>query len=115
MVVIAGLYGRFEEIVGAHNRRLYGDHPIAESRVDRMPNASADAYSLCKPGTLREWGAEQIARFNGLVGGGNLHIHENSRHVIEEGGSCGSGDLPPHPAPLRHHQSPDLAHDRFHL
>jgi hypothetical protein len=78
------LYGRAQEIAGAHNLRLYGDHPLSEYRADRVPNASVDAYSLCKPGTLREWGAEQLARFNRLVGGGNLHIHENSRHVIEE-------------------------------
>ena len=78
------LYGRAQEIAGPHNLRLYGDHPLSEYRVDRMPHASVDAYSLCKPGTLREWGAEQLARFNRLVGGGNLHIHENSRHVIEE-------------------------------
>lgn len=78
------LYGRAQEIAGPHNLRLYGDHPLSEYRADRVPNASVDAYSLCKPGTLREWGAEQLARFNRLVGGGNLHIHENSRHVIEE-------------------------------
>jgi hypothetical protein len=78
------LHGRVEEIVGAHNRRLYGDHPLAEFRVDRQPNQSVDAYALCRPGTLRQWERDALTRFNCRVGGGLLHIHENSRHVIEE-------------------------------
>jgi len=78
------LHGRVNEIAAAHNRRLYGDHPLAQLGANPAPRASVDAYSLCKPGTLREWGAEQLARFNRLTGGGDLHIHENSRHVIED-------------------------------
>jgi hypothetical protein len=78
------LYGRVEEIVGAHNKALYADHLLAQYRVDVQPNKSVDAYSLCRPGTLRRWGMAQIARFIDYVGGANLHIHQNGRHVIEE-------------------------------
>jgi hypothetical protein len=80
----ADLYRRVEEIVGEYNRTLYGDHALAEYRVDRQPAGSVDAYSLCAPGTLRKWGMREIAEFNGLAGGASLHIHENSRQVIEE-------------------------------
>lgn len=78
------LYGRVEEIVGEHNRCLYGDHPLAEYRGGGQPQNSVDAYSLCAPGTLREWGARQLSDFSRLVGGTNLHIHENSHQVLEE-------------------------------
>ena len=75
------LYGRVQEIVGRHNHRLYGNHPLAKCGIS---NQSVDAYSLCRPGTLRQWDKENLTRFNKLVGGTDLHIHENSRHVIEE-------------------------------
>ena len=78
------LYARVEEIVGPTNRDLYGDHPLSEYRADRAPASSVDAYSLCAPGTLREWGMQQLTEFNRLTGGACLHIHENSRQVIEE-------------------------------
>lgn len=78
------LYARVEEIVGAYNLALYGNHSLSEYRVDHQPNHSVDAYSICRPGTLRQFGMSQIARFIRAVGGGNLHIHQNGRHVIEE-------------------------------
>ena len=78
------LYGRIEEIVGTYNRDFYGDHPLASYRVDRQPGCSVDAYSLCASGTLSAWGRDQFSTFISLVGGATLHIHENSRQVIEE-------------------------------
>jgi hypothetical protein len=78
------LFGRVQEIVAAHNATLYGDHPLAQYRVDRQPNQSVDAYSVCRRGVLRQFGATQLARFMQTVGGGNLHIHQNGRHIIEE-------------------------------
>jgi hypothetical protein len=80
----AYLYGRVQEIVGPYNLRLYGNHPLSKYRADRQPTSSVDAYSLCAPGTLRPWGARQLAAFNSLVGGTALHIHENSRHMLED-------------------------------
>lgn len=78
------LYGRVEEIVGLHNLSKYGDNPLKEYRVDKVANLSLDAYALCRPGTLKDWGMSQTQRFIDRVGGAQLHIHENSRHVIEE-------------------------------
>ena len=78
------LYGRVQEIVGEYNRALYGDHPLAQYRVDLQPNQSVDAYSVCRRGVMRQFGMAQISRFMRTVGGGNLHIHQNGRHVIEE-------------------------------
>jgi hypothetical protein len=75
------LYGRVQEIIGRHNRRLYGGHPLSKYCTDQQ---SVDAYALCRPGTLKKWDMENLARFNNFVGGTVLHIHENSRHVIEE-------------------------------
>ncbi len=75
------LYGRVQEIVGKHNQRLYGNHPLAKCGINHQ---SVDAYSLCRPGTLSQWDMDNLTRFNKLTGGTNLHIHENSRHVIEE-------------------------------
>jgi hypothetical protein len=77
------LHARVEEIVGPYNRELYGDHPL--SAYACCPAASSvDAYSLCAPGTLREWGAWQLAECNEVTAGSWLHIHENSRQVVEE-------------------------------
>ena len=78
------LFERVEEIVGVHNSRLCGDPRLSRCRVDYQPRTSVDAYSLCRSGTLPAWGAEHLARFNALVGGSLLHLHENSRHVIED-------------------------------
>jgi hypothetical protein len=78
------LYGRVQEIAGEYNRALYGSHPLAQYRVDLQPNQSVDAYSVCRRGVLRRFGMTQISRFVRTVGGGNLHIHQNGRHVIEE-------------------------------
>jgi hypothetical protein len=78
------LWGLVEEIVGAHNARVCADPALGGCRVDYQPRSSVDAYSLCRAGTLRDWGAEQLGRFNALVGGTLLHIHENSWQVIEE-------------------------------
>lgn len=78
------LRARVDEIAGAYNRDLYGDHPLSKYRADRQPYSSVDAYSLCAPGTLQAWGAQQLTGFNKLAGGASLHIHENSHQVIEE-------------------------------
>lgn len=78
------IFGRVQEIVGPHNCLLYKGHPYADYRIDRQPECSVDAYSLCAAGTLREFGYEQLETFSALAGGIGLHIHENSRQVIED-------------------------------
>lgn len=78
------LGARVDEIVGTYNSDLYGGHPLSKYRADRQPASSVDAYSLCAPGTLRAWGTQQLSEFNRLAGGASLHIHENSRQVIDE-------------------------------
>lgn len=76
------LYGRVAAILGIHNQWLCGGHPLAKFRC--MSRQSVDAYALCRPGTLRQWERDNLARLNQRLGKGCLHIHENSRHVIEE-------------------------------
>jgi hypothetical protein len=84
LVFTTDLYRRVEEIAGACNRDFYGTHALAAYGAGRQPGVSVDAYSLCAPGTLRTWGGREIAAFNTMAGGAGLHIHENSRQVIED-------------------------------
>ena len=78
------IFGRVLEIVEPYNYSLFEGHPISDYRINRQPEGSVDAYSLCKPGTLQEFGMREMVAFSGLAGGLGLHIHENSRHVIED-------------------------------
>ena len=76
------LYDRAMAILKPYNDSLYGEHPI--KKYSSVPAMSVDAYSLCASGALSKWGLDQLSRFSTYTGGGNFHIHENGRQVIEE-------------------------------
>ncbi len=76
------LYDRAVDIIKPYNDSLYGEHPM--QKYSSIPSMSVDAYSLCAPGALSEWGLEQLSRFSTYAGGSHFHIHENGRQVMDE-------------------------------
>ena len=84
LIFVNFLKNKVEDIIGDHNRNLYAGHPLSQYGIDRQPPCSVDAYSLCPPSTLRNWGRKQFVEFIRSAGGATLHIHENSHQVIEE-------------------------------
>ena len=76
------LYDKAMAIIKPYNDSLYGEHPM--KKYSSTVSMSVDAYSLCAPGALSKWGLDQLSRFSTYVGGGDFHIHENGRQVIED-------------------------------